>query len=183
MDWEQESKAVMHGNPFTSASAAGATRGNPESSCHPERSEGPRSARFLGRARFFVACWLLRMTIAGLAGEKGCQAGKGVRYPFSGNAQRAGLVKRAEEWRWSSVYARQYGNESQKGLLSAWSVPEPGDYLEWVNRSQPKEEVEKIRHAVKRSRRYGSEGWVSKAVAEFGLENTVRNPWRPGKGT
>ena len=52
-----------------------------------------------------------------------------------------------------------------------------------LNRSQPKEEVEKIRHAIKRSKPYGSEGWVSKAVAQFGLENTVRNPWRPGKGT
>ena len=37
--------------------------------------------------------------------------------------------------------------------------------------------------AIKRSKPYGSEGRVSKAVAQFGLENTVRNPWRPGKGT
>jgi len=28
-----------------------------------------------------------------------------------------------------------------------------------------------------------TDGWVSKAVAQFGLENTVRAPWRPGKGT
>ena len=33
----------------------------------------------------------------------------------------------------------------------------------------------------KRSRPYGSEPWVSKAVAQFGLENTIRNPW-PRKG-
>ena len=25
--------------------------------------------------------------------------------------------------------------------------------------------------------------WVGQAVAQFGLENTVRNPWRPEKGT
>ena len=63
---------------------------------------------------------------------------------------------------------------------------QPGHYLEWLNRSQPKEEVEKIRCAIKRSRPYGSEGWVSKAVAQFGLENTMRNSGRPanrGKGT
>jgi hypothetical protein len=30
---------------------------------------------------------------------------------------------------------------------------------------------------------YGSEPWVSKAVAQSGLENTIRNPWRPEKGT
>ena len=105
-----------------------------------------------------------------------------VRY-VERNAQRAGLVKRAEEWPWSSVYARVHGKDSPKGLLSPWPVPEPGGYLKWLNRSQPKAEVEKIRQAIRRSRPYGSEGWVSKAVARFGLENTVRNPWRPRKGT
>jgi putative transposase len=105
-----------------------------------------------------------------------------VRY-VERNAQRAGLVKRAEEWPWSSVYARLYGNENQKGLLSPWPVPEPGKYLEWLNRSQPKKEVEGIRYAIKKSRPYGSEGWVSKAVAQFGLGNTMRNRGRPRKGT
>jgi len=105
-----------------------------------------------------------------------------VRY-VERNAQRAGLVKRAEEWRWCSVFARLYGNEGQKALLSPWPVPEPGKYLEWLNRSQAKEEVERIRYAIKRSKPYGSERWVSKAVAQFGLENTTRNRGRPGKGT
>jgi putative transposase len=105
-----------------------------------------------------------------------------VRY-VERNAQRAGLVKRAEEWPWCSVFARLYGNEGQKALLSPWPVPEPGKYLEWLNRSQAKEEVERIRYAIKRSKPYGSERWVSKAVAQFGLENTTRNRGRPGKGT
>jgi hypothetical protein len=74
-------------------------------------------------------------------------------------------------------------SEDQKGLLSPWPVPEPGAYLDWLNRSQPKEELEKIPHAIKRSKPSGSEGWVSKAAAQFGLENTVRNPSRLGKGT
>ena len=55
--------------------------------------------------------------------------------------------------------------------------------MAWLNHAQPKEEVEKIRYALKRSRPYGSEAWVSKAVARFGLENTLRNPCRPEKGT
>lgn len=50
------------------------------------------------------------------------------------------------------ILSRLYGNEGQKGLLSPWPVPEPGNYLEWLNRSQPKEEVEKIRYAIKRSK-------------------------------
>ena len=105
-----------------------------------------------------------------------------VRY-VERNAKRAGLVKRAEDWPWSSVHARLYGNEKSKQLLSAWPVPEPQDYVGWLNRPQPKEEVEKIRYALKRSRPYGSEPWVAKAVEQFGLQNTLRNPWRPDKGT
>ena len=51
----------------------------------------------------------------------------------------------------------------------------------WLNQSQGKEEVEKIRDALRRSKPYGSEKWVSKAVARFGLESTLWNPWRPAK--
>ena len=53
--------------------------------------------------------------------------------------------------------------------------------MQWLNDPQPKEEIENIRYAIKR-RPHGSEPWVSKAVARFGLENTLRNPWRPEKG-
>jgi putative transposase len=105
-----------------------------------------------------------------------------VRY-VERNAKRAALVKKAEDWRWSSVNVRLYGDEDQKAMLSPWPVAEPKDYLTWLNHSQPKEEIENIRYAIKRSRPYGSERWVSRAVAQFGLENTLRNPWRPGKGT
>ena len=51
-----------------------------------------------------------------------------------------GLVRRAEEWPWSSVYVRLFGSADPKGLLSAWPVPGPDHYVEGLNRSQPKEE-------------------------------------------
>jgi hypothetical protein len=51
-----------------------------------------------------------------------------VRY-VERNAQRAGLVKQAEDWPGSSVYARLYGNEKAKQLLSRWPVATPKDYL------------------------------------------------------
>jgi len=75
------------------------------------------------------------------------------------------------------------GVRERKKLLSPWPVPEPKDYVPWLNHPQPKEEIENIRYALKRSRPYGSESWVAKAVAQFGLENTLRNPWRPEKGS
>ncbi len=39
--------------------------------------------------------------------------------------------------------------------------------------SESKEEIENIRYALQRGRPYGSEKWVSKTVAEFGLESTL----------
>ena len=69
------------------------------------------------------------------------------------------------------------------GVCASRPVPEPGHYLEWLNRPQPKEEVENIRYAIRRSRPYGSEAWVTKAVAQIGLQNTIRNPGRPENRT
>jgi len=103
-----------------------------------------------------------------------------VRY-VERNAQRAALVKKAEDWPWSSGYARLYGKEDQKKLLSPWPLEEPRDYLPWLNQSQPKEQIENIRYAIKRSRPYGSEGWVGNAAAQFGLQSTLRKRGRPGK--
>jgi putative transposase len=105
-----------------------------------------------------------------------------VRY-VERNAQRAALAKKAQDWPWSSVYARRYGNEQQRKRLSPWPVAEPRNYLRWLNEPQGKEEIENIRYAIRKSRPYGSEKWVWKAVAKFGLENTMRTRGRPKKGT
>ena len=75
-----------------------------------------------------------------------------------------------------------YGKEDQKKLLSPWPVEEPRDYLPWLNQSQPREQIENIRYAIKRSRPYGSEGWVGNAAAQFSLQITLRKRGRPGKG-
>ena len=105
-----------------------------------------------------------------------------VRY-VERNAKRAGLVKKAEEWPWSSVHVRLYGKAEQKKMLSPWPTPEPPDYVLWLNRSQGREEVEKIRYAIQRSRPYGSDKWVSNAIGKFGLKMTIRSPGRPKKGS
>ena len=105
-----------------------------------------------------------------------------VRY-VERNAQRAGLVKKAEAWPWSSVHVRLYGNAQGKKRLSPWPVPAPPDYLKWLNHPQGKEEIEKIRQAIQRNRPYGSKKWVSGAVKQFGLESTTRSRGRPKKGS
>ena len=105
-----------------------------------------------------------------------------VRY-VERNAQRAALVKKAEEWPWSSAHARQGGNEKLKKLLSPWPMAEPRHYGEWLNASQDKEEVENIRSAMRKSRPYGPEKWVANVVGKFGLENTLRNRGRRKNGS
>jgi hypothetical protein len=62
-------------------------------------------------------------------------------------------------------------------------MAEPRPYREWLNQSQGKEEIENIRDAIKKSRSYGSEPWLRKAVAQFELEDTMRNSGRPRNGS
>ena len=58
----------------------------------------------------------------------------------------------------------------QEPLSDRWPLAEPSRYLEWMNQSQGKEEIENIRYTIRKGRPYGSEEWVAKAVAQFGLE-------------
>ncbi|MDO8469714.1 MAG: transposase [bacterium] len=105
-----------------------------------------------------------------------------VRY-VEANAKRAGLVRRAEDWKWSSLYARTQGSEARRRILSAWPVAEPENYRVWVNQCESEEETERIRDAIKRSRPYGSKAWVERSVKKFNLQCAIRDPWRPKKGS
>ncbi len=101
-----------------------------------------------------------------------------VRY-VERNAKRASLVGRAEDWKWSSAHVRLFGTTEQRKLLHPWPAEEPHDYINWLNASQPKEELENIQVAMKRSRPFGADDWVEKIVKRFGLENAMRERGRP----
>ncbi len=73
------------------------------------------------------------------------------------NALRAGLVERAEDWNWGSLWDRVHGLGAT-GLLSEWPVPVPQDWLERVNAAETEAELEAIRRSVKRGRPLGQEG-------------------------
>ncbi len=59
------------------------------------------------------------------------------------NALRAGLVDRAEDWPWCSLFQRT----GRVGMLplSAWPIAEPLDWIERVNQEQPDAELEAVR--------------------------------------
>lgn len=100
------------------------------------------------------------------------------------NALRAKLAARAEAWRWSSAWIRVHGSPAQQNLLSPWPVLTPGQYLDWLNESQPHEmdTLENLRLSVKRSRPFGLNDWVKDVSSKLKLVSTLNPRGRPRKG-
>lgn len=102
------------------------------------------------------------------------------------NAQKANLCTRAQDWKWSSIWRREYGSVEQKKILSEWPVEMPNNYLEFVNQDQGIEQEikqeEKIEKSIDKSNPYGQTTWVEKMVKKFGLEQTLRRVGRPKNG-
>src|SRR5260370_3439083 len=61
------------------------------------------------------------------------------------NALRAGLVQRAEAWRWCSLWQRQAPDRPEKEILSDWRVSQPPDWLNEASLPQSKAELEAVR--------------------------------------
>lgn len=97
------------------------------------------------------------------------------------NALRAGLVGRAEDWRYGSVWRRVHGEAADRRWLGKWPVPQPRNWAELINQPQTEAELEAIRRSVSRGQPYGSEAWVKRTAKELGLESTLRPRGRPFK--
>ena len=95
------------------------------------------------------------------------------------NAIRANLVLRAEEWRWSSLWRRCQGSADEKGVLTAWPVERPADWIERVNRADNEKELEALRRSVQRGRPYGAPQWQRQVAKRLGLESAYRSAGRP----
>jgi putative transposase len=101
-----------------------------------------------------------------------------VRY-VERNARRANLVKKAENWRWSSAWRRENGTVKQKRLLATWPVPQPSDYSVWLNQAQSTDEEEAIKRSIMKGNPYGRDRWMESVVRRFSLEQTLRGAGRP----
>jgi putative transposase len=96
------------------------------------------------------------------------------------NPLRAGLVRRAQDWRWSSLAHRQAGaGDRIAALLHRWPRPMPADWLERVNRAETEAELAAVRRSVARGCPYGSASWQEQVAKSLGLEYTFRPPGRP----
>ncbi|MBA5871699.1 MAG: hypothetical protein GDA68_17145 [Nitrospira sp. CR2.1] len=95
------------------------------------------------------------------------------------NALRAKLVRRAEDWQWSSLWRRTQGEPKLTAWLCDWPMDRPRDWGGWVNRPQGAAELEALRTSVQRGRPFGDEGWVRRIAKRFGMESTLRPRGRP----
>ncbi|MGB7158515.1 MAG: transposase [Tepidisphaeraceae bacterium] len=92
------------------------------------------------------------------------------------NALRAGLAKRAELWRFSSI-GQELLEPSLRVPLSDWPIARRRDWIDWVNLPQTPREEEAIRRSIREARPYGSEAWVKRTMTKLGW----REPARPGR--
>jgi putative transposase len=95
------------------------------------------------------------------------------------NPLRAGLVRQAENWRWSSLGQRAQGDGPT--LLDSWPVTVPKNWLGYVNEPGTEAELEALRRSVARGAPFGDERWQRRAAEQLGLQSTLRPRGRPKK--
>jgi putative transposase len=100
------------------------------------------------------------------------------------NALRAGLVERAECWRWSSLWRRTVpcADPLVTALkLAPWPMDSPPDWLAWVNEPQTARELAAVRLSLDKGKPFGDETWQASMTAQLGLESSHRQTGRPKK--
>jgi len=99
-----------------------------------------------------------------------------MRYVES-NPLRAGLVKTAKDWLWSS-HLESIG-ENPMELIDEAPIELPKDWDKFVDESIDNKELEEIRKSVNRQSPYGDISWQTQVSKELGLESTLRPRGRP----
>jgi putative transposase len=93
------------------------------------------------------------------------------------NALRARLVRRAENWPWSSSAAWNGGKRA--GMLHPGPLLRKKDWLDWVNRPQSEAELATLRKCIARGTPYGEASWQRATATRLGLESSLRPRGRP----
>ena len=99
------------------------------------------------------------------------------------NALTAGLVQRAEDWQWSSLWTRMHPDSEMNSLLSDWPTDIPQNWIELVNQPLTSKEIDRVRISINRDRPLGTERWVRQAARRMGLEQTLHAEGRPKRVT
>ncbi len=97
------------------------------------------------------------------------------------NALRAKMVKRAEDWRWGSLWRWLQKPEPDPKLLSPWPLPRLPRWTQRVNEPLTKSELDAVQLCVQRGRPLGTDDWVESLVKRLRLESTIRPRGRQPK--
>ncbi len=93
------------------------------------------------------------------------------------NPLRARLVRRAEDWQWSSLWSLRHTP------LPRSLVPGPmrrgADWIDHVNLPQSETELAAVRECIVRGCPYGDDRWTGETAASLHLESTLRSRGRP----
>ena len=92
------------------------------------------------------------------------------------NPVRAGLVRTAESWPWSSMHLRRSNSDL---LLSRPPIELPSNWRAFVNRPLGADPLEKIREAIRRGRPFGEREWTVETADQLGLTSSLRPRGRP----
>src|SRR5262249_60331188 len=87
------------------------------------------------------------------------------------NPLRAGLVARAEEYPWSSLWALR-GDTPAPAYWHAGPVTRPSPWAEWGNQPLTSAELADVRTRVVRGRPYGQSAWSPSTPARLGVDAT-----------
>ena len=93
------------------------------------------------------------------------------------NALRANLVRRAEDWPWSSAHQRC--RNSDVIPLATWPILQPHNWLDFLNQAEPVSEVASIRKALVDGLPLGEAAWRQDMIRRLGLEGRARGRGRP----
>ena len=96
------------------------------------------------------------------------------------NPVRAELVKRAEDWAWSSAHYLDRRRPAPEWLVPG-PVSRPGNWRRQLNQVEPATQLEGLRRAVNRGTPWGTERWARQTAQRLGLESTLRPRGRPRK--
>src|SRR5665213_1018344 len=95
------------------------------------------------------------------------------------NPLRAGLVTKAEDWRWSSLWRRCHFCDEE---MHDWPTDRPSNWTEHVNEPQTEAELLALRWSIRRGAPFGSAIWRDQAAKLLNVNPQFLPPGRPSVG-
>lgn len=110
--------------------------------------------------------------------QDGAAVRRVARY-IEANPLAAGVVRRAEDYRWSSLSPHASDPDRPEVYAGPDAIARTSDWIEFVNAPVSYELTAQIQRSVRRGTPFGDEAWVQRVVAQHGLAHTLREPGRP----